>query len=77
MSKAPGGMSVLALGLARLRSAGDLFRGYLRLVPQLGLLAASILFLAEASERRPISRIVKPIAPKLLTIKPSGYRFPL
>lgn len=77
MSKGPGGLSLLASGIAKARAAGDLFRGYLRLVPQLGVLAASILFLAEASERRPISRLVRPIAPKLLTIKPSGYRFPL
>ena len=74
---ASGGFSFLAFGLAKTQAARDLFRGYLRLIPRLGLLAASMLFLAEASERKPISRLVKPIAPKLLTIKPTGYKYSL
>jgi FkbM family methyltransferase len=79
MAKTPasGGLSVLATVIARAQAASDLFRGYVRLIPRLGLLAASVLFLAEASERKPISRIVGPLAPKLLTIKPPGYRFRL
>ena len=58
-------------------AAWDVFRVYRRQIPRLGLAAATMLFLAEASERRPISRLVAPIAPAFLKIKPAGYLFPL
>ena len=74
---ASGGLSVLRLGFAKAKSATALFRHYVRLVPRLGLPAASVLLFGGLSELWPLSRIVRPIAPRLLTIKPLGYMFPL
>lgn len=67
-------LSVLA---QRVRNAGELYRRYLREVPALGLGAASKVFFAEASTRRPLSRLVRPFAPTLMTIRPAGYARPL
>jgi FkbM family methyltransferase len=72
-----GGLTALRHLGGKVASACDLVRTYVGLIPKLGLLAATALFLAEASERRPLSRLLAPLAPATLTIKPEGYRFPL
>src|SRR5262245_9642817 len=58
-------------------AAGALCRRYVLDVPMLGLRASSKVFLAEASARRPLSDLVRPFAPPLITITPSGYSRPL
>jgi FkbM family methyltransferase len=72
-----GAAAPLQVCAAKIASALNVFRVYLRQIPRLGLTAATMLFLAEASERKPISRLVAPIAPVFLKIKPAGYQFPL
>jgi FkbM family methyltransferase len=72
-----GAAAWVRLWVAKVASAADVFRVYLRQIPRLGLAAATVMFLAEASERKPLSRLVAPIAPALLKIKPAGYLFPL
>lgn len=59
--------------VGKVRSAFDLFRRYARQIPSLGFGASTTIFLAEASMRRPLSWLVHPIAPSVLTIAPAGY----
>jgi FkbM family methyltransferase len=71
----------LAAGLAlagdKLRETGVLFRRYLGEIPRLGFVAATTLFLAELSARRPLSRLFAHLAPSIVTLRPAGYRAPL
>jgi FkbM family methyltransferase len=75
--KAASVVQAIPLVVEKTRAAGGLCRRYVRDVPFLGMGASSKVFLAEASARRPLSRVVQPFAPALVTIRPAGYRFPL
>ncbi len=61
----------------KLSAAFSLLRNYIHRVPRLGLLAATILFFAEASTRHPLMPLVKPFAPERLKLTPRGYGHPI
>jgi len=67
----------LGVALAKAGIAWDLLRSHLRYAPRVGLSSAMMLFLAEASLRRPISTLMRPVVPEFLTITPTGYKHPL
>jgi FkbM family methyltransferase len=67
----------LALAGGKFLALGSLIRGYARQVPSLGLLAATVVFVSEASTRRPIAQVVKPFAPERVTLHPAGYAHPI
>jgi len=67
----------LGFALAKIRIACDLFASHLRYAPRVGLSTALTLFMAEASLRRPIATLVRPVVPELLTITPARYKHPL
>jgi len=67
----------IAFARGKVGAARSLTKSYIRQVPVLGLLPATALFAAEASSRRPLARITKPFVPARLTLRPSGYRYPI
>ena len=72
-----GFIAALRFALARTGNAWDLVRAHLRYVPTIGLSSALALLVAEASERKPLSRLIRPVVPERLTITPSPYNRPL
>jgi FkbM family methyltransferase len=72
-----GPVPALRFALEKIRIAWDLLLSHIRYAPRVGLSSAMMLFLAEASLRRPISTIVRPVVPELLTITPPRYKRPL
>jgi hypothetical protein len=67
----------IALVPGKLGAAGSLFLRHVRWVPSLGFSAATILFLSEASSRRPLAQLVKPFAAERLNVRPAGYAHPI
>lgn len=67
----------IALAGAKFRALGSLFGGYLRQIPSLGILAATIVFFSEASTRRPLAQLLKPFVPERVRLHPAGYAHPI
>jgi FkbM family methyltransferase len=67
----------IAFARDKLSAATSLFRGYLRQVPRLGVIAATTVFVTEASTRKPLAQFVKPFASERLSLRPAGYRHPI
>ena len=54
-----------------------LVRKFFRHVPSLGFLAAAAVFFCEASARKPLSHLVKPLSVERVKVRPSGYSHPI
>lgn len=50
-----------------------LFGVFVRRVPSLGFLAAATIFFCEASVRKPLAQLVKPLAVERVRVRPAGY----
>ena len=54
-----------------------LVRKFFRHIPSLGFLAAAAVFFCEASVRKPLAQLVKPLAVERLKVRPAGYAHPI
>ena len=54
-----------------------LFSVFVRRVPSLGFIAAFTIFLCEASVRKPLALLVKPLAIERVKVRPAGYHHPV
>jgi FkbM family methyltransferase len=54
-----------------------LVRRFFRHVPSLGFLAAAAVFFCEASTRKPLAYLVKPLAVERVKVRPHGYAHPI
>ena len=63
--------------VGKTRAAATLCGRFVRELPALGVEASGKVFLAEASARRPLSKLVHAFAPSMITVRPAGYAGPL
>jgi FkbM family methyltransferase len=67
----------LGVAVAKVAEFWRLLRASFRQVPSVGFVAAAVLFLCEASTRRPIAQLVEPLAVERVKVRPSGYAHPI
>lgn len=54
-----------------------LIRKFFRHVPSLGFVAAAAVLFCEASARKPLAQLVKPLSVERLKVRPTGYAHPI
>jgi FkbM family methyltransferase len=54
-----------------------MLRKFFRHVPSLGFLTAAAIFFCEASTRKPLAQLVKPLSIERVKVRPAGYEHPI
>ncbi len=67
----------VALVGGKVAEAWRLLRWFFRLIPSLGFATAFAVFVCEATTRKPLAQLVKPLAVERVKVRPAGYLHPI